>query len=296
MSTKPFLIRRILVPIDFSEASGKALEHAITMANLFRAEIDVLHVTESFSITAAISHAFSRAQSEFEEKLEEKSEERLLELCRKASDQSFQNVRSHLEKGKVHKTIIAFAEKSDTDIIIMGTHGHGEKDEHLLGSNTTRVMMNAPCPVISVQTGNTNFSYRNILLPIDNSSVSRQKVRFALELAKKYHAIVHVLGAMSVTDPELQRKFELKINQVGDFLDEHNITNTIKVVKGNQLSQIVLDNLLQINPDLVLVMTEQEGGSLFLGNAAQHIINHSKVPVMTVRPTEGNPDTISVGY
>jgi len=43
-------------------------------------------------------------------------------------------------------------------------------------------------------------------------------------------------------------------------------------------------------------MTEQEGGGLFMGNFAQQIVNHSKIPVMSIRPDEGDPDKISIGY
>ena len=296
MVSKSFHINKILVPVDFSISSANATAHAIGIANQFNAELELLHVVESFSITAAISHAFSKSQTEFEGGIEKKSTELLSGLLSNTQLEAYNPVHTHLAKGKVHKTIIEFAEKLNADLIVMGTHGQGETEDHVLGGNATRVIMGAHCPVISVQSGSKSAPIKNILLPIDNSAVSRQKVRFAVELAKKYKSIVHVLGAFSSSDLELQRKFEVKINQVGYFLDDHEITNSVKLVKGDQLSQIVLDNLQQINPDLVLVMTEQEGSSLFLGNAAQHIINHSRVPVMTIRPSEGNPDSISVGY
>ena len=71
METKKFAIKNILIPYDFSETAALALEHAVFMAKLCKAQISLLHVIETYSFTSAISHAFSKSQSEFENKIEE---------------------------------------------------------------------------------------------------------------------------------------------------------------------------------------------------------------------------------
>lgn len=296
MITKRFHIEKILVPYDFSSSSESALEHAIVMARNFRAEIHLLHVVESFSFTSLISQAFSKSQSEFETKVEEKADEKLKEIASAATAKLGRIVQSRMEKGKIFKTIIDVAEKLNVDIIIVGAHGAGGVQEKLIGSNAAKVVMNAECPVLTVHSETAHTNFKNIVLPIDNSSVSRQKVRHATEIAKTYRSTVHVVGAIDTSDLDLKRKFDLKVHKVGDFLDEHEITNTVKSIKGEQLAQIALDNAQLTNADLIVIMTEQEGSSLFLGNAAQHVINHSTVPVLTIRPDKGDPDKISVGY
>ena len=296
MITKRFHVEKILVPHDFSESSESALEHAIVMARNFRAEIHLLHVVESFSFTTLISQAFTKSQSEFEAKVEEKAFEKLKEVASAATAKLGRIVHSMMEKGKIFKTIINEAEKLNADIIVLGAHGAGGVQEKLIGSNASKIVMNASCPVLTVHSGTSHTNFKNILLPIDNSSVSRQKVRHTTEIARNYRATVHVVGAIDTSDTDLKRKFDLKVYQVGEFLDEHEVANTVKSVKGDQLAQIALDNAELTNADMIVIMTEQEGSSLFLGNAAQHVINHSKVPVLTIRPDKGDPDKISVGY
>ncbi len=296
MTSKRFEIKKILVAYDFSEASQAALEHAVVMARKCSAEIHLLHVLESFSITSAISQAFSKSQDEFESKIEAKALEKLKEIAEKAARDSWRPVHPYLEKGKIYKTVVAVAKRIAADIVLLGAHGVGGVQEFLIGSNTNKIVMNAECPVMAIHANTLHKDFKNLLLPIDNSTVSRQKVRYATEIARLYRSTVHVVGVASMTEPDMLKKFELKVHKVGEYLDEHQIIHTMKLVHGDQLSQIALDHSRQVNANLIVIMTEQEGSSLFLGNASQHIINHSDIPVMTIRPDKENPDRISVGY
>ncbi len=66
--------------------------------------------------------------------------------------------------------------------------------------------------------------------------------------------------------------------------------------KGDNAASITMDFATQVNADLIIMMTDQEASGIFIGNFAQQIINHSKIPVMSIRPDEGDPDKISLGY
>lgn len=296
MHSKNFQIKRILIPYDFSETADLALEHAVFMAKLHKADIVLLHVIETYSFTSAISHAFSKSQSEFESKIESSASEKLQQLADKLHHDSGMGVQFRTEMGKIYKTIISVAEETDADLIVMGTHGVSGFQEFLVGTNTYRVVVGAPCPVVSVQTHARKIGFKNIVLPIDNSPASRQKVKHAVEIARHYNSIVHILGIMTMSDTDMQRRFELKVHQVADYLAEHEIPYTTKVFKGDNTAQITMDYATQCSADLIVIMTEHEGCGLFMGNFAQQIVNHSKIPVMSIRPDEGDPDKISIGY
>lgn len=293
---KKFQIEKILIPFDFSETAELALEHAVFMAKLHKAEILLLHVVESFSFASAISSAFGKSQSEFESKLKSSAGEKLKELAHKLHHDSGMKVTDMIEKGKIYKVINTVAEANKVDMIIMGTHGAGGAQDHVVGSNTYKVVMNAPCPVISVQTHAKKIGFKDILLPIDNSTTSRQKVKHAIEIARHYNSVIHIAGLMTTTELDMQRKFEVKVHQVRDYIEEHEVAHTTKIFKTENPAATINEYSTQLNADLIIIMTDQEGSGIFMGNAAQQIINHSKNPVMSIRPVEGGGENVSVGY
>ncbi len=293
---KKFQIRKILIPYDFSETAELALEHSVFMAKLYKAELILLHVIESYSFTSAITQAFGKSQSEFEQKIESSANDRLKELTTKLHRETGVGFQYRTEVGKIYKKIVGIAHELSVDVIIMGTHGISGFQEFLIGSNTYRVVMSAPCPLISVQTHAKKIGFKNIVLPIDNSPSSRQKVKHAVEIARHYNSVVHIAAMATMSDIDMLRRFDVKIHQVKEYLDEHEVAYTVKMFKGDNAASITMDFASQVNADLIIMMTDQEGSGIFIGNFAQQIINHSKIPVMSIRPDEGDPDKISLGY
>ena len=293
---RAFHIKRILIPYDFSETAALALEHGVFMAKLSKAEITLLHVIESYSFASAITNAFSKTQSEYEEKVESSANDKFREMADKIHHQSGIVVNFQTVRGKIYRSIVTAAKDNTVDVIIMGTHGSSGFQEYLVGSNTYKVVSSAPCPVISVQTHAKKVGFHDIVLPIDNSGTSRQKVPLVIELAKQYKSVVHIAGLMTLTDVDLQRRFEVKVHQVKDFIEEHEVAHTVKIFKGDNPTTTLTDYSTQINADLMVIMTDQEGSGMFMGSAAQQLVNHSKIPIMSIRPDEGDPDKISLGY
>ncbi len=293
---KKFQIKKILIPYDFSATAELALEHAVFMAKLHKADIVLVHVIESFSFTSAISAAFGKTQSEFEQKIESSANEKLQSLTEKLHHDSGMTVIHRTESGKIYKKIVAVAEEVEADIIVMGTHGISGFQDFLVGSNTYRVVMSSPCPVISVQAHSKKIGFKDIVLPIDNSHSSRQKVKHAVEIARHYNSVVHIAGLMTMTDVDMQRRFEVKIHQVQNYLEEHEVAHSVKIFKTDNSPSVTLEYSNQINADLMIIMTDQESSGFFMGNYAQQLINQSKIPVMSIRPDEGDPEKISLGY
>jgi nucleotide-binding universal stress UspA family protein len=296
-SPSKFKIQDILIPYDFSDTAALALEHAVFMAKLCKAKISLLHVIETYSFTSAISNAFSKSQTEFESKIEETTKEKLKAIAEGIHKKAAIQVNFLAEVGSIYKQIIKAATDVNANMIIMGTHGASGVSEFLLGSNAYKVVSGSPCPVITVQSHAKKIGFKDIVLPIDDSAVSRQKVTFAIDMAKMYGSTVHIAGLRTSKSADFTRKFEIKVRQVEDYINEHNVTCTRKMFDGDDISKMALKYADQINADLIIIMTEQEAspGFLGIGSAAQTLVNHSKVPVMSVRP-KIDASRVATGY
>jgi nucleotide-binding universal stress UspA family protein len=293
MTSKAFSIKKILIPFDFSETAALSIEHAVNMAKLLKGEIVLLHIVETTTFPSSIAHAFSG----FEKKVEEASNERLKELAEKLESENGIKVSILTEVGKIYKKITQTAKQSHIDLIIMGTHGSSSGSNYAIGSNTTRVVQESPCPVISFQSSAANVGFKKIILPIDDSNESRQKVPFTCEIALLYNAHVHIVGLMQNGNEDYQRKFRIKIEQVESYMTDHGVSSVCNYYTGD-LAKTTLKACDDLNADLLVIMTEQDLGiaGLLMGTYASKIINASKIPVMTVRPAEIDPDRITVTF
>jgi len=288
------LINKILIPYDFSETADLSLEHAIFMAKLIKAEITLLHIVETVSFTSAISHALGGV----EKKIETATNEKLEQLAKDIHQKSGFSLKVRTEVGRIYKKICAVAKEVEADIVIMGTHGSSGYQKFSVGTNTSRVVQESPCPVLSVQTHAKGLGFRKIVLPIDESNESRQKVPWAVGLAQFYGSHITIVGLLNFSNADLVRKFKIKVEQVEEYVVNHGLSFDTKYVEGSDLSGMTMKAAEEVDADLLVIMTEQEPSltGFLLGTYATRIVNNSKVPVLSIHPAEVDPDKISVKF
>lgn len=152
---KSIALRRILVPIDFSDYSKNALKYAIPFAQQFKASIDLIYVVEPTIYPAD----FSFGQVGFpnvEEELRIHGNDELENLMKKEIGKKV--VASKVVRtGKPFYEINQYAKEEDIDLIIIATHGHSGVEHMLFGSTAEKVVRKAPCPVLVVRTGEHEF-------------------------------------------------------------------------------------------------------------------------------------------
>jgi nucleotide-binding universal stress UspA family protein len=279
--------RKILIPIDFSETAMLAMDHAAYMAKMFKAELILLHVQEKHWNPFNIIEP--EVTLELPSDIIQRMERKLKEMAEDLKTKHGIVVSDIFSTGNVTTEIVDIAKEEGADLIVMGTHGVSGFEEFFIGSNTFKVVTTASCPVISFQTHSKTLGFKNIVLPIDNSDHSRQKATHALVLAKHYGSTVHVAGILMDDEEDVDvKKFNIKIDQVETFFKKHNIPVTKATVKGNNQAVMTLDFAKSKGADLVMIMTDQKEKNSFLSTYAQQIVNHSKIPVMSIRPVEGH--------
>jgi nucleotide-binding universal stress UspA family protein len=282
---KDLEIKRIYIPYDFSETAALALEHAVFMAKLYKAELILSHIVEPSSIASALLHPFSHDE---QNKNGELAAQKLDEIASEILQKSGIRIKTYVEKGRIYKKIIEGTKEHEVDVIVMGTHGINGFEEFFIGSNAFKVVSNTPCPIITVQSHAKRIGFKKIIMPIDDTTYSRQKVPFASKMAQHYDSVVHILGLVADQDEEALKKFTIKIEQVEEFFEQRDVRFRTEYVNGDNLAALTMKHAEETDADLILIMTEQqpEIADLFLGTHAQRIVNHSKIPVMCVRPTE----------
>jgi glycine betaine transporter len=144
-------ISRILVPVDFSTYSERALEYAIGFAGRFGASLHLLHVVEDPIATGVWGgETVLPNLTELREELVN-SAERQLEKYREAATRAGVPVVSTAQVGLPAITIVDQATSLGVDLIVMGTHGRTGITHLLMGSVAERVLRHASCPVLTIR-------------------------------------------------------------------------------------------------------------------------------------------------
>ena len=142
--------RRILVPVDFSEHSARALDDAIGLAKKFGAELHLLHCYEVYP-AGAVGFPYNVAIPEtYEREIREAATARLTSWREKVTAQGVR-AEQHLVMDRPSHGIAALAEKLPADLIVIGTYGLTGLKHVLLGSVAERTVRHAPCPVLTVK-------------------------------------------------------------------------------------------------------------------------------------------------
>lgn len=274
----------VLVPVDFSDLSKHALFHGAKMANLFNDSITLLHTLETGGL-------FSFIDKTNKDLLYEGTNKKMDDLIRDLNAQ-YPNIKVNklIKEGKPHKVIVETAEDVKCDAIVMGSNGEAGI-EKLLGSTASKVITGANVPVVVVKRSPKRPDYKKIVLPIDLTKETKQKVGMAVHLAKKYNSEVHVI-AEAEGDEFLRNKINHSMRQIENILDEHGVKWISKITDAQNYPGHIGDDTIkyseEIDADMILIMAQQETGltDLFIGSQSQQVINRSHIPVMCILPKE----------
>ncbi len=146
-------LKKILVPVDYSDGSRVAMEYAPFLAERFDAGIEVLHVAEI--PLGEEEHTVVKPDTGEEQLLSELIMQQAVKaetefLAPFVRDATIPIERSLL-KGRPGKVIVEAATDRGADLIVMGTHGRSGFERLIMGSVTERVLRSAPCPVVVVR-------------------------------------------------------------------------------------------------------------------------------------------------
>lgn len=274
-------MKQIIVAIDFSKTSLNALAYGIHIAGKAGADVQMVWVDNTTS-EEVVFEGF--AHEERNEKVA------LLKELQEKYARTLKNGKLDFKtrKGKVYIELAQQAKSSGADLIIAGTHGVSGFEEYWIGSNAYRIVTSVPCPVITLRHDCAVGDIKKIIIPIDSSQETRQKIPVAVNVASLFDSEIHILSLYSTPLKSVQKRVDNYARQVEEYCKERNIRFVTVTKESENITRTTIDYAEAVSADMIAIMTEQETttANIFLGPYAQQMVNHSPVPVLSMRAKE----------
>ncbi|MFM7101283.1 MAG: universal stress protein [Verrucomicrobiota bacterium] len=150
-----FHIRKILVPVDFSENGQKSIHYARAFAEQFEATLVLIHAIEPLAYPPDFAFV-PLLPPDVEEKRAEELQKQLDNLARNLGGGV--PVETVLRSGRPWQEIVDYARTAGIDLLVVTTHGYTGLKHALLGSVAEKIVRHAPCPVLVVRTEEHDFA------------------------------------------------------------------------------------------------------------------------------------------
>jgi nucleotide-binding universal stress UspA family protein len=254
----------ILIPVDFTDMSLYSIKQSYNLAKYTNSKILLLHVYEK------------QGQEKYEE---------ITKLAKTTQAESNIETDYINIKGNIYKETERIADELDVKFIIVGLESK-MSPKHVFGMSASKLIRESPSPVISIRGKEHRDGCENILLPLDLTRYSMQKVDKAIEIAKYFGASIRVLGVFSSSDEKYENSLHEHAHQVKQYIKSKGITCTNKTIQSDSIAETVVEYANKIEADLIMIMTKTELNvkEFFVGTIAQKVIDLSNIPVLSIRP------------
>ncbi len=271
-------MKKILVPIDFSETSIQAFRFAVSIAEASIGEVHLLHVIELpmlYDSKAVLS--FEKA---YMDDMKEKGEKRMKKLVDKWAP-DLGRVKYHFQFGKLQENIKRVAETTKADVIIVGTHGASGLRELAIGSNAEKLVRTSEVPVITVKKAPKEV--KNIVFATI-PDVSQEELTMRVKALQdffdaKLHVVFVNTPALFKTQAFIEDLFSKFAKRFMLKNYEFHVYNDINEETG------IINFSKSIKADMVVMRTHGRRGLAHItsGSIAEDVVNHIECPVATFR-------------
>ncbi len=277
-------MKKILVPVDFSEYSEYALKVASEIAKKQDAEIIVLHMLGLSEAILTKDEAQEAAEAIYYLKLAEKRFTTFLDKEYLKGIKIIQTVQNY----KIFSEINEVATENKVDLIVMGSHGSSGLSEVFVGSNTEKVVRTSDIPVLVIKNQINQFDMKEVVFACDFKMENIHAYHSANRLFDLFNSTLHLVY-VNLPGDRFRNSDQID-ERVREFLfkaDSGSLENFDKVVVQNDYSveSGIFNYCQKINADIIAVPTHGRRGlsHFFNGSIGEDIANHANKPVITFK-------------
>ncbi|MCF4101120.1 universal stress protein [Gillisia sp. M10.2A] len=276
-------MKKILVPVDFSNYSEYALEIAAQIAREKDAEIVVLHMMGLTDTSLKIEESRKVFEAIYHLKL---TETRFREFLDKEYLKGLK-VTDTVQNYKIFSELDQVAEELGVDLIVMGSHGSSGLKEVFVGSNTEKVVRTSRVPVLVVKHRNPNFKMEKVVFACDFNLDLIAPFKKALDFFNSFGSEVQLLF---VNLPEKFMSTQEMEAQANKFMNEAEIYDVELFQNIVHYNDYTLEDGIysfsnSYNADVIALPTHGRRGlaHFFSLNVGEAIVNHTDLPIITFK-------------
>jgi len=275
-------MKKILVPIDFSEQAEYACKVAATIAKKTDSEIILLHMldipTTSIDPTSG-GNLTGGGQSIYYLKHIHKEFEKFKAFSFFDGLNVIESVRFH----KAFNGVIEESKKNDVDLIVMGSQGATGLKGMLVGSNTEKVVRHSHIPVLVIKQDIENFKFNDMIFASDFGAESKKNFQKILDFTSTFDVKLHLLFINTIINFEPTKVSKDRLEKYISSFDVKNFT--INIYNDTTIEEGILNFGKEIDANLIGIYTHGRSGlsQLFNESISKELANHALRPVITFK-------------
>ena len=277
-------MKKILVPVDFSDTASHALDFAVELNELLKGKIFLMHVLEfpAYSFSVAGEVHVERPEVFYQKAFIEQVLQRLDEWSKRVTE-ARQDVDVKMKYGNAYQAIGNEIADEKMDLIVMGSKGASGLKEVFIGSNAERVIRHATCPVLTVKGETSLKGISNMVFASDLSEEQDRVADRVKDLQQLLGVNMHVLRVrtphnfLSEVAAWEQLETFAKRNELNDY--------TLNTIEADYAEEGIVAFAEKVHPGLIVMGTHGKTGlgHLLGGSRAEDVANRSVIPVLTFK-------------
>ncbi|WP_033956268.1 universal stress protein [Psychroserpens jangbogonensis] len=275
-------MKKIIIPVDFSQHSEYALETAAAIAKKHNSELIVMHMLELSESIFSTSSTERNDETAFMLMLTNKKFESFLDKPYLEGITVTPMIKSH----KVLKEVDQVASELKADLVVMGSRGHNDYEGVFLGSNTEKVVRHSETPLLVVKSKPESIDFEHIVIATDFSPDSASAVNTAIELlsdlSKKVTLLhINLPNAHFLSTDEIEER----VSNLLTMTNRKDLKNNVALISDYNVEEAILGYADKHSIDAIGMITHGRTGlnHLFGGSISEDLVNHSKLPVFTFK-------------